>query len=62
MHVCTHMYVVCVYVLVYVRESSWVGLRVAAFQTRSDDSNSVTGDSDLYPFWTQYNGDLKTGP
>ena len=36
--------------------------RVAAFQTRSCDPNSVTGDSDLYPFWTRCTGDSKTDP
>ena len=39
-----------------------VSLQFTAFQTRSDDPNSVTGDSDLYPFWTRCSGDSKTDP
>ena len=37
-------------------------LHVTAFQTRSCDSNSVTGDLELCPLRTRYTGDSKTDP
>ena len=52
----------CVSVLgVCVDSPSFLGVwwHVTVFQTRSDDLNSVIGDSDLYPIWTRYTGDSK---
>ena len=56
MYACGGMYIVCTYVFVCHHVCLVAG---TAFQTRSDDPNLVTGDSDLYPFWTRCNGGLK---
>jgi len=46
MRVCTCIYVVCACVRVYVRVSSWVGLRVVASRTHLVRSGPVIGDLD----------------
>ena len=55
MHKC--MYVVCLYTSVYGCE-----MCVAAFRTYFLRSGLITGDLELCPLWTQFNGDLKTDP
>ena len=64
---CMHMWRTCVDTCVSVLgvfvdspSSFCVCWRVTAFRTRSDDPNSVTADSNLYPFWTRCTGDSKT--
>jgi len=60
--VCILVYVcVCMWGYIYnVYVCDW--LRVTAFRTHSDDPNSITGDSNLYPFWTRCIGDSKIDP
>jgi len=56
---------VCIYIVsiyVYIRRCVYVRLRVTAFQTRSCDPNSVTGDPNLCSLWTRHSGDSKTDP
>jgi len=60
MHVCMCIYVVCVCIRVYVRVSSWVGLRVAMFRTRLVRVGPIAGDTDLCSLWTRYTCDSKT--
>ena len=55
MHKC--MYVVCLCTSVYGCE-----MRVAAFRTYFLRSGLITGDLELCPLWTRFNGDLKTDP
>ena len=65
MCICVHVWSTCVSMLcvgVNVLPLCVFWWRVTAFQTRSDDPNSVTGDSNLYPFGTRYNGDSKIDP
>jgi len=65
--ICIYVYImymgvhVCVCIRVYVRVSSWVSLRVAAW-TRLVRSEPVVGDSDSYSQMTRYTGDSKTDP